>query len=751
MSTPVADQPTWGGAGDEPAADARVHRPRPVADPSTGAAGAAHVTVDELLARSGAGVRRRRAERREATGRHERVDGYGDPVARPGPEGPPPARLATGSRPRPAASPRPAAAAAPAVRPSAPEFPVPGTAAASPAAEAPRWVPEVERPAVPPAPPRRVSAGDRPAVPPAAAPGPAAGGWATAVAASRPQTEAAPAAPPGAPAPVPEQPRRLTPIEQEWAGTGHPSLPLPDTGIRRSLPIPPIPGLDQGVPAGRAGTGGTGPQRTRTRVPARRRLPRPVLAVLTLLGVVLAYYVGLYFYVDRSIERVDALVTDGPEVLAPQLQDATQTYLVVGTGLPGRSGPASVSTLIAHLSADGKRAVLVTVPPTALTDTPACRAAGGAVRQPATEPFADALLDGGPSCLVRSVQQLTGLRVDHYLGLDLASLPGMVDALDGVSLCLPGGVSTDSSGLDLPAGGNDLSGRQVSGYLSPGRAGADVTGTTAAEREQLVLTSTLRSALSAGTLADPLTLTRFLGRAGSAFTVDADTTLGDVRALGATLGDLSGNAVERATVPVSRIGYVPAGSDQASTLIDATATRTLFRAVIDESRLPADEGTAGTSEADPADPPAAGSGPAGAPPADTGPDPASSDPVPAGTVVTVPPAGVTVDVLDATGAGRGGDVARSLAAAGFRTGAVGSEPAAVNQTLVRYGPQSLEPARTVAAAVPGAVLTESDAVDGAVQLVLGPGAASVTPVAVGSPVPAEAAPAAATEETAACG
>src|SRR3954453_22084483 len=129
------------------------------------------------------------------------------------------------------------------------------------------------------------------------------------------------------------------------------------------------------------------------------------------------------------MHRVDALVTDGPEVLAPQLQQSAQTYLVVGTGLPGRSGPAAVSALIARVSGHGSHAVLVTVPPTALADTPTCRDGEGDVRPAVTEPFASALLDGGPSCLVRSVQQLTGLRVDHYLALDLGELPGMVDAL----------------------------------------------------------------------------------------------------------------------------------------------------------------------------------------------------------------------------------------------------------------------------------------------------------------------------------
>jgi anionic cell wall polymer biosynthesis LytR-Cps2A-Psr (LCP) family protein len=534
---------------------------------------------------------------------------------------------------------------------------------------------------------------------------------------------------------VSEPLRPLTPIERDFGGTDHPSLPIPGTGIRRSLPIPPIPGLDggrddahrddaprdDGRPAHPGGSTRAGGRATRTATHARRRLPRPLLAVLVLLGVVIAGYGGVYLRADRSMARVDALVTDGPEVLAPQLQDSAQTYLVVGTGLPGRSGPASVSTLLAHVADDGKRAVLVTVPPTALADTPACRAKDGSVRSPAIEPFAAALLDGGPSCLVRSVQQLSGLRVDHYVGVDLGALPGLVDALSGVAVCLPGTAVADTA---LPAGPNELSGEQITGLLAPGTAGSDVTGTTAAQREERVLAATLNSALSPGTLASPLTLTRLLGSVGAAFTLDADTTLGDVRALGAALG---GSAVQRTGVPVSRIGYLPAGSDQALTLIDATAARSLFDSVIDDGRLP----EAG-------------------PPAETAvPDPATA---PGSTTVTVPPAGVTVDVLDATGAHRGSDVAAALTAAGFRTGAIGTEPAAVDQTVVRYGPAAAEPARTVAAAVPGAVLVQTDQVGSAVQLVLGPGQPTVTPVAVGAPVPTEAVPAPAPDgDTAPCG
>ncbi|TFV62598.1 LytR family transcriptional regulator, partial [Geodermatophilus sp. DF01-2] len=466
--------------------------------------------------------------------------------------------------------------------------------------------------------------------------------------------------------------------------------------------------------------------RRAARSPGRRRLVRAATGLVVLVGVVLAYHLGLYFYVDHSIQRVDALTPDGPEVLAPALQEGAATYLVVGTGLPGEEGPGSVATLLAHVSPDEQRAVLVSIPPTALVDTPSCIRPDGEVREAVTESFAASLLEGGPACTVRAVQQLSGLRVDHYLGVDLARLPGMVDALGGVSVCLPAPSPAVAASADpLPAGASRLSGERTTSYLTPGDAGADVTGEAVAERAQLVLTSTLRTAMSAGTLGNPVTLTRFLTRASDALTVDEEATLGDLRTFAGTLGDLSGNAVQRIGLPVAQVGYVPAGSEQAHVLLDAAATRSLFDEVIERGRLP--EELTAPEAADPAV--AAAPAPA-----------AAEQPVtpPAPQPLTAAPADITVEVLNGTATnGLAATVADLLRAQGFGVSQVGNELGVVSGTLVRYGAGAEEQARTVAAAIPGAVLQPSDATGGAVQLVLGPGYSSVVPVVVGPPPAAE--------------
>ncbi|TQN41191.1 LytR family transcriptional attenuator [Blastococcus colisei] len=461
-------------------------------------------------------------------------------------------------------------------------------------------------------------------------------------------------------------------------------------------------------------------------------------ALGVVVGVVLLYHLGLYFYVDQKIDRVDALAVDGPEILAPVLQAGDETYLVVGSGVPGETGAASVATLLASVSAEGDRAVLVSFPPTALVDTPACRTPDGSLRSPTTEAFASSLLEGGPGCMVRAVQQLSGLRVDHYLGVDLAGLPGMVDALGGVPVCVIPSQATEAAATPLPAGFSEVSGEAAAGYLQPGDSGTDVDGTAVAERAQRLLTSTLRAGMSTATLVDPLALNRFLNRAAEALTVDEQTTLGDLRTLAASLGDLSGDAVQRAGLPVAQVGYVPAGTDQAYVLLDGAGTRALFDAVIEGTQVP-EEFTIG---------PEAPGAPAEEPPAADVPPPAEAA-APTGTGPTVPPSSVAVDVLNGTGTtGLAATVADLMRAQGFAVGTVGNESGTVTETVVRHGPNVLEQARTVAAAVPGAVLQPSDSIGDTVQLVIGPGYSTVVPVTI-APVPETAAAADVSEPAAA--
>jgi hypothetical protein len=178
--------------------------------------------------------------------------------------------------------------------------------------------------------------------------------------------------------------------------------------------------------------------------------------------------------------------------------------------------------------------------------------------------------------------------------------------------------------------------------------------------------------------------------------------------------------VARTGLPVAQVGHVPAGGEEAFVLLDGAGTRTLFEAVIQDSRVP--DGFAAESDAPPEE---AGE----APPAEAA---VAADP---GTAL-VPPAEVTVDVLNGTGtSGLAATVADDLRAEGFGVGTVGNAEGTVSQSVVRHGPGTVAQARTVAAAVPGAVLQGSDSIGDTVQLIIGPGFESVVPVPPPAPAP----------------
>jgi LCP family protein required for cell wall assembly len=543
-----------------------------------------------------------------------------------------------------------------------------------------------------------------------------------------------------APASAPPAPAGRPPAADPTPLPPHPSLPLTELpypsirSTRKTGPVPPLPGRAPAAPAERRRP--AKPERS----PGRTRLLRAGVALAAVVGVLALYNLGLYFYVDRSIGRVDALAADGAEVIAPELQAAAETYLIVGTGVPGQEGAGSVTAMLASVARGAERAVLLSLPPTAMVDTPQCRTPDGGLRDPRTEAFAGALLDGGPSCLVRTVQQLSGLQVDHYLALDLGRLPGMVEALGDVPVCVPGTPAATAASEPLPAGNSTLTSDEVAGWLRPAEGAPDPTGAAVSERTQLLLTSTLRAALTAGTLADPVTLTRFLSRASDALTVDEQTTLGDLRELASALGDLSGSAVHRAELPVTDAAYVPEGSETGYAVLDAEATSTLFETVIRDTRVPQAVLTA-QAQAAAAAAQAAGESGAGepAPAEDAGPAP-----------LTVPPSDITLDVLNATGTtGLAATVATDLEAQGFGVGEIGNDEASVEQSVVRHGPAMAEQARTVAAAVPGAVTRVNERIGDRVQLVIGPGYAKIVPVQVPPPAPAEPSPAAGEQSPAA--
>ncbi len=475
------------------------------------------------------------------------------------------------------------------------------------------------------------------------------------------------------------------------------------------------------------------PHGSRRRVPAPRhaapsrgRLARvlSVLAVLTS-ATVLVTAVGGYLLLrqyDGQVERIPRVFPER-ERPDPAPRDA-RTILVVGSdsrgdlgegeGVQGTGeqfveGQRSDTMILVHLygddgrSRDGGRAQLISLPRDSWVTIPAHDDPTTGAPVPAAEAKLNAaFLQGGPALLVRTVEALSGLRIDHYAQVDFDGFVAMVDALDGVEVCLSTPAKDEVSGADLRAGRQTVRGSQALAFVRQ-RAGLPRQDIDRIARQQAFIAAIVRKALSTGTLSSPLRLDRVLDVATRSLQVDDRTSVGDLRDLALRFRSASGEGVTFTTLPYADIGGRRDG--QSVVLLDQAAVDRLFASVRDDV---------------PPQPPAT--------------------PAPAGPII-VAADDVRVRVLDASGAAAlGRRAADELTAAGFQ---VVEGPTAVTTgatTTVRHGPEKADSARTLVAAVPGARTEPVQGLGTVLDLVVGADYAGANPVPV-TPVPPAGTPA----------
>ena len=445
--------------------------------------------------------------------------------------------------------------------------------------------------------------------------------------------------------------------------------------------------------------------------PPRRRLARvlSVLAVLTSTTVLVAT-VGSYLLLrqyDGQVERIPRVFPQEqrPE---PEQRDA-RTILVVGSDSRGDlaagegtqgsgeefvEGQRSDTMILVHLYGDSDEAQLVSMPRDSWVTIPAHTDPETGAPVPASEAKLNAaFLQGGPALLVRTVEALSGLRIDHYAQIDFDGFVEMVDALGGVEVCLSEPAQDEVSGIDLPAGRQTIRGSQALAFVRQ-RAGLPRQDIDRIARQQAFLGAVVQKALSTGTLANPLRLDRVLDVATRALQVDDRTSVTELRDLVLRFRTARGEGITFATLPYSTIDGRRDG--QSVVLLDPPAVDALFASLRE----------------------------------DVPPDPA--EPTAPAAPLIVAAEDVRVRVLDASGVpGLGRRAADEVAAAGFVVvegpRAVGSGETA---TTVRHGPDRADSARTLAAAVPGARTEPAPALAGVVDLVVGADWAGARPVTV---------------------
>ncbi|MFD8149613.1 LCP family protein [Streptomyces sp. NPDC059720] len=210
----------------------------------------------------------------------------------------------------------------------------------------------------------------------------------------------------------------------------------------------------------------------------------------------------------------------------------------------------SDTAILLHLSAGRGRATAVSLPRDLMVHVPGCRRPDGSRSAPRFTMFNQAFQVGGSACTIRTVEKLTRIRVDHHVVVDFHGFKEMVDAVDGVQVCLREPIDDRAAKLRLPAGRVTLNGEQALGYVRARKSLGDGSDTERMERQQHFLGALVTKVRSNDVLLNPAKLYPVLDAATSSLTTDPDlASLRGLYELVRGLRDIPIEHVQFLTVP----------------------------------------------------------------------------------------------------------------------------------------------------------------------------------------------------------
>jgi LCP family protein required for cell wall assembly len=480
--------------------------------------------------------------------------------------------------------------------------------------------------------------------------------------------------------------------------------------------------------------------------PRTLRLLTATCAVLVVVVCGLGW--GAASWVEAAVRQIGALDPDSPAIRDAAAQAGDQNFLVVGSdsraGAPPSEdagdtadvpGARTDTIMVVHVPEDRSTVTVVSFPRDLEITRPACERwdpISGAYSPQVLPPAPRVKLNsayaaGGPRCVTRAVQELSGLAVNRFLGVDFQGFEGMVDAVRGVPMCVERPVTDSVLGPIVPqAGPTVLTGRQALDFVRARHVDGDPSSDYGRiQRQQRFLGALLRSVLSAGTLLDPSRL-EALVHAVSRSTFGENIGSDQLFALSRSLGSLDPRTVTFVTVPTTGVA-----NERGNEVLRRGEERALFSALIDgrplsggggaavpapvapapvevrlvDARSAADESSGGGSDEGSSDDGDDGSSDDG----DDGEDGDDGDDGEARRFAAAAADGPSTET-----------VAERLRAAGFAVVTEGGRPVgSTGATTIRYSPDQAATATALSAAVPDAVLDPSATTPGTLVLTLG--------------------------------
>jgi LCP family protein required for cell wall assembly len=281
----------------------------------------------------------------------------------------------------------------------------------------------------------------------------------------------------------------------------------------------------------------------------RRLLPKILIGVSVLLvaviGAGLLYAATIDRSVTRNINRGVELPTDPSSVRPPKEAQETGTlnYVLLGSDSrdPGNEGNGRSDTMmLVHLNAKRTKAYIVSFPRDMYVNIP------GYGKNKINAAFAF----GGAPLAVRTLENLTGVRMDHVVLIDFDGFIRLTEDLHGVTVTNK--TAFTSHGFDYPKGKITVAGEEALWFVRERHQlpGGDLD---RAENQRNVIKAIVQKGLSAKVISDPVTFTTFIGNVAKHLTVDNELSDGEIRRTALSLR-LSAKDIELLQAPISGFG-----------------------------------------------------------------------------------------------------------------------------------------------------------------------------------------------------
>lgn len=332
-------------------------------------------------------------------------------------------------------------------------------------------------------------------------------------------------------------------------------------------------------PPPRGPSGGRVYGRGRGRPPRRRRWPRILLTIIIVLVLLIAAFL---VWIDFSLNRTDAL-TD----YSGRVDDTPGTnWLLVGTdsrkGLSRSerdklatgqaAGQRTDTMMMLHIPEGGDKPTLVSLPRDSWVPIP-----GHGYNK-----LNSAFSIGGPQLLVKTIEKVSDIHLDHYMEINFAGFVDVVDAVGGVNICVKSHVKDPKAGINLKKGCQNLEGKDALGYV---RTRHFANGDLERVQHQREFVSALVSkATSPATLLNPFKSIPLASAGTKAVTVDSGDHVWNLIGLANNLGGLGSGNLVTTSVPFGGFGQSPSAGSYITW--DRTRALGLFNALKEDRPVP---------------------------------------------------------------------------------------------------------------------------------------------------------------------